>query len=191
MGIENKEHLVEKGQVDQQLSGRGQEKIVDENNKSDQSERETLKMSTLEADGIKIDSVDIDPNLDKLGNCGNVANDVPEVAIMKTCLYVKEVFEPCVRGSLLVDSGSNVSLLSRKRWECFTNKPKLVPPRRPFIAANGEEIKVIGRCTLPFQIEHMNFEHEFLVGDIAESYGILGMDFWRYSRPQLKYIRKF
>jgi hypothetical protein len=56
----------------------------------------------------------------------------------------------------------------------------------PLSTANGVRLKIAGKCTLNFEIEHLAFYFEFIVADIEETIGILGIDFFENYNVSLK-----
>jgi hypothetical protein len=73
-----------------------------------------------------------------------------------SCYYVKSSIGH-VKGGMLVDSGSPVSILSYKCYNRWLNKPKLEPVSVPLSTANGLRLEIKGKCMLTFEIEHIDF----------------------------------
>ena len=53
----------------------------------------------------------------------------------------------------------------------------LLPSNRQVRTADGTFLKVKGSCTLQIQLDHLLFDLEFMVANIEESLGILGINF--------------
>jgi hypothetical protein len=64
--------------------------------------------------------------------------------------------------------------------------------------AKGAKLQIARKCVLNFEIEHISFSFEFVVADIEEKIGILGIDFFKnynaclqiHKRVLLNKIRK-
>ena len=95
-----------------------------------------------------------------------------------------------VRGKFLIDTGSSICVLSEKVYERIKeNDISLQPSHRQVRAANGTLLRIKGTCTLQIQLDHVLFNQEFIVANIEESLGILGINFLDQYQADVK-IRK-
>ncbi|CAG2243506.1 unnamed protein product [Mytilus edulis] len=65
---------------------------------------------------------------------------------------------------------------------CFQELNKRIDE---LIAASGENLKVYGKVKLPFKIDGVLFEHDFVVVELDNMSGILGIDLLNTSEAQL------
>ena len=92
--------------------------------------------------------------------------------------------------SLLVDTGSVVSLVSTAVWHTLVGQKavspaRLTPPTVSVQSVTGSPVAVTGRVELPIEIaSDVRCRHPFLVADIEVS-GILGLDFLRATQCQI------
>ena len=103
----------------------------------------------------------------------------------KSCFYVRGMIDK-VRGSFLIDTGSTVSVLSDKVVEMIGRTSDLKPLVEKLTTASGEQLELKGKLDLDFQIEHLNFSQSFIVAEIDEAFGILGMDFLQENNANIK-----
>lgn len=59
----------------------------------------------------------------------------------------------------------------------MTEKPDLRPVFSKIYVANGKEMTVKDPCKLTIEIEHLAFSQNFIIADVDESLGIIGIDF--------------
>ena len=52
--------------------------------------------------------------------------------------------------------------------------------------ANGSKLQIAGKFLSNFEIDHLSFSFTFIVADIEERIGILGMDFFEEFNASLK-----
>lgn len=57
------------------------------------------------------------------------------------------------------------------------NRPTLVETDLSLTAADGGRLNILGKIDLHFSLENYSFCHEFIIADIDDLDGILGMDF--------------
>ena len=77
----------------------------------------------------------------------------------------------------LVDTGSAVRLISKKSIDKLDiPSSALHSVTTTLTSAEGNEMKVYGKIGLKFSISNTVFEHIFLVADLHQMSGILGMD---------------
>lgn len=80
-----------------------------------------------------------------------------------------------IKCKLLIDTGSPVSLLSKEVFEKFKIS-QLEEIESTMTTANGNELKVKGKCHLPIKMEHFKYKQDMIVADLDGISGILGMD---------------
>ena len=79
---------------------------------------------------------------------------------------------------MLVDSGANVSIISKdtlEKWPYFV-RPKIVPVQNTLITVTGESSPFLGKAEMEITVGKHKIDHEFLIADIKQD-GILGLDF--------------
>ena len=81
-----------------------------------------------------------------------------------------------LRCRTLVDSGAQVSLISKKMYDNLQFKPKMVRAGPKLQAANGESLKVLGSTNLTFTVNGLTMRQTFCVTDGLNRNFILGMD---------------
>ena len=91
-----------------------------------------------------------------------------------------------VRGSFLIDTGSTVSVLSIKVVSMIGRTTDLQPVVEKLTTANDQELKLKGKLELQIQLEHLDFSQVFIVAEIDEEFGILGMDFLQENDANIK-----
>lgn len=81
--------------------------------------------------------------------------------------------------NLLVDSGAQVSMLSKAQYDRLPegSRAKLRPTQERICAANGDLISIYGRSKLHFMLDRVQYECDFLVADMGSLHGVIGMDF--------------
>ena len=93
------------------------------------------------------------------------------------------------RLNFLIDSGSCICVLSEKGFEKInTNSTILQETAQKVCTANGGLIKIRETCTLKVQLDHLDFDQEFIIANIEEP-GILGISFLDQYEVDIK-IRK-
>ena len=97
-------------------------------------------------------------------------------AINGSCYYVNGKIESH-RGKFLIDTGSSVSVVGTKVLEHLNLDIPIQPADRKVRTANGGLLDVKGRCNLEIQLDHLTFRQDFIIADIEESLGILGINF--------------
>ena len=79
---------------------------------------------------------------------------------------------------MLIDTGSVASLISKSSFDKLgLSADILAKVSTTLTAVDGSEMTVYGQITLKFSLSNKVFEHEFIVADIHETSGILGMGF--------------
>ena len=109
-------------------------------------------------------------------------------AINGSCYYVNGKIESH-RGKFLIDTGSSVSVIGTKVLEHLNLDIPIQPADRKVRKANGGLLDVKGRCNLEIQLDHLTFRQDFIIADIEESLGILGINFLDENGADVK-IRK-
>ena len=91
----------------------------------------------------------------------------------------------------LIDTGAEVSTLSRDMYECIPEKERvpLRPVSRALTSASCEELPVYGAVTLQVTFGAITVVHEFWVCDMTE-YAILGVDFLKQHGATLDVSRR-
>ena len=81
--------------------------------------------------------------------------------------------------SMLVDTGSAVTILHANAWKLInsSNSTSLREPERPVIAANGENLALLGEVTVSVQIGKTCVQHSVLVADNLTQECLLSADF--------------
>jgi len=109
---------------------------------------------------------------------------------MKQCgLFANVLFEN-QKFIFLVDTGSAVSCISKLCYDKLKSDVKIEPISTNLVAASGENLKVYGLVKLPFKINEVLFEQEFVIVDLDIS-GILGIDLLNTSEAQIKSLTYF
>ena len=94
----------------------------------------------------------------------------------KSCLLANCSIEDVVH-KFLVDTGSVASILSKNVFMTLKNRPTLVETEASLTAANGGSLNILGSVDLRFNLGNSSFCHEFIVAEVDDLNGILGMDF--------------
>ena len=99
-------------------------------------------------------------------------------SINKPCLFA-EVKINGVKGNVLIDTGSAVSILSSKTFELLENaRTQLGSVFNTLTAADGGIIETYGKGSLSFQLGDFDFTQDFKKADILGDFQeILGFDF--------------
>lgn len=77
----------------------------------------------------------------------------------------------------LVDTGSQACLLDAHVFMTLDKRPPLKPCSLSLSTADGRDMKVLGKIDLEFEIGEIGFCHEFIVAELGNLRGIIGMDF--------------
>ena len=94
------------------------------------------------------------------------------------------------RLNFLIDSGSSICVLSENVFEKIsTNSTILQETARKVRTANGGLLKIRGTCTLKVQLDHLDFDQEFIIANIEEP-GILGISFLDQYEVDIKVRKK-
>lgn len=82
----------------------------------------------------------------------------------------------------LIDTGAEVSLISRKMYNSLSFPPKVNKNQKPYLqAANGESLSVVGRVNLSFKMNGLPLSHNFYVTEGLNRCVILGRDWLRMN----------
>ena len=98
--------------------------------------------------------------------------------------YVNGQIDAC-RGKFLIDTGSSISVVATKLLEKLNQKIDIEPTDRQVRTANGGFLNIKGTCSLTIRLDHLTFEQEFIIADIEESLGILGVNFLDQYRADM------
>ena len=93
-----------------------------------------------------------------------------------SCYYVNGKVES-YRGKFLIDTGSSISVIATKAIEHLNSDIHIQPTERKVHTANGGLLNIKGICCPEIQLDHLTFKQEFIIADIEESLGILGVNF--------------
>ena len=97
--------------------------------------------------------------------------------ISQACLYVNGSIGS-IKGRFLVDTGSSICVISSKVFNSLNQgNIVLTPTTKNVRMADGTLLKLKGLCDLEIQLDHLLFSHQFVVADVDESMGILGINF--------------
>lgn len=113
--------------------------------------------------------------------------------ITQSCLFANVLFRH-VSTRMLVDTGSAVNLISKTLCEDLgVDITQLTPISTSLAAANGSSLEQFGVVELEFSLEGMMFSSSYIVADLVDIPGILGMEFLEKndvniftSKPSLK-----
>ncbi|XP_033761504.1 uncharacterized protein LOC117343268 [Pecten maximus] len=107
-----------------------------------------------------------------------------------SCLYAKANIDGAYY-SLLVDSGSSVSIISHKLFERLgLDEKSLRGTRLVLLAANGKKLGIKGEVKLDFTLNNKQFQHRFVIADIRGITGLLGTDFLEHYNGILHVAKK-
>ena len=98
--------------------------------------------------------------------------------------YVNGQIDAC-RGKFLIDTGSSISVVATKVLEKLNQKIDIEPTDRQVRTANGGFLNIKGTCSLTIRLDHLTFQQEFIIADIKESLGILGVNFLDQYRADI------
>ena len=90
--------------------------------------------------------------------------------------YVNGQIDTC-RGKFLIDTGSSISVVATKVLETLNQKTDIEPTERQVCTAYGGFLNIKGTCSLTIRLDHLTFQQEFIIADIEECLGILGINF--------------
>ena len=125
---------------------------------------------------------------DELGSNG--PNDYFVRSIHNACFYVNGTIGQ-TKGKFLIDTGSSISVLSEKVFERSNNENvPLFPTEKRVRTADGNFLKIKGLCNIGMQLDHLIFNQEFIVANIEESFGILGINFLDAYEVDVKIDKK-
>ena len=99
--------------------------------------------------------------------------------------YVNGQIDAC-RGKFLIDTGSSISVVATKLLEKLNQTIDIEPTDRRVRTANGGFLNIKGTCSLTIRLDHLTFQQEFIIADIEESLGILGVNFLDQYRADIK-----
>ena len=99
--------------------------------------------------------------------------------------YVNGQIDTCT-GKFLIDTGSSISVVGTKVLEQLNQKIDIEPTDRQVRTANGGFLNIKGTCSLTIRLDHLTFQQEFIIADIEESLGILGVNFLDQYRADIK-----
>ena len=103
--------------------------------------------------------------------------------------YVNGQIDAC-RGKFLIDTGSSISVVATKLLEKLNQKIDIEPTDRQVRTANGGFLNIKGTCSLTIRLDHLTFQQEFIIADIEESLGILGVNFLDQYRADIRIKKK-
>ena len=88
---------------------------------------------------------------------------------------------------MLVDTGAQVSMMSKKVYDEIAGvyRSPLLSMERKVAAANGGLIKVYGRLETEICVDRALYQCEFLVAEMGQLTGLLGMDFLKKHKATL------
>ncbi|CAG2194353.1 unnamed protein product [Mytilus edulis] len=94
------------------------------------------------------------------------------------------------KGSFLLDTGAVVSCVSKaKLGEFNIDELKGQDILTPLTTAGGQELKVHGQVTLEFFIQGIPFTHDFVIAELDDLEGILGIDLLEANEAQINYSK--
>lgn len=110
-------------------------------------------------------------------SCNGKEGKIIKINILgKSCLFANCSIENVVH-NVLVDTGSVASILSKNVFMTLKNRPTLVETDSSLTAADGGSLNILGTVDLQFRLGNGSFCHEFIVAEVDDLKGILGMDF--------------
>ena len=83
---------------------------------------------------------------------------------------------------MLVDTGSAVTLVKKDIWDRASSDSKLSAPDSPVVAANGEELDIMGKMVVLLEVGGLQMEFPVLVARTLTQDCILGADFLFHNR---------
>ena len=80
--------------------------------------------------------------------------------------------------TFLVDSGANVSIISKETFEKwpYSKRPNIYPVQTSLVTVTGDSAPFHGKTVVEICLGRQKINHEFLIADIQYG-GILGIDF--------------
>ena len=148
--------------------------------------------NSLTSDNISLSATEKVPDgtseADTLDSTDNQDIGGLSYAINGSCYYVNGKIES-YRGKFLIDTGSSVSVVATKALAYLNSDIHIQPAERKVRTANGGLLDVKGKCCLEIQLDHLTFKQDFIIADIEESLGILGVNFLDENGADVK-IRK-
>ena len=106
-------------------------------------------------------------------------------AMSGSCYYVNGRIDTC-RGKFLIDTGSSISVVATEVLGKLNQKINIEPTDRKVRTANGGLLDIKGTCSLSIRLDHLTFQQEFIIADVEESLGILGVNFLDQYRADIK-----
>ena len=106
-------------------------------------------------------------------------------AMSGSCYYVNGRIDTC-RGKFLIDTGSSISVVATEVLGKLNQKITIEPTDRKVRTANGGLLDIKGTCSLSIRLDHLTFQQEFIIADVEESLGILGVNFLDQYRADIK-----
>ena len=91
---------------------------------------------------------------------------------------------------LLVDTGSAVSLISKQTFDVLNVPVDSGEVPADFRTASGSPMTVFGVVTLEFAIESRLFEHPFVIAELPDVQGILGVDFLDQNEAGIHFAKQ-
>ena len=93
-------------------------------------------------------------------------------------MYTTIEVEGKTKGSFLVDSGSQVTLMSISMYEKLDKRdlPAMRENNVPLLAVNGQQLRQHGTCIMNITLGHSHYKHTIIVCDLPID-GLLGQDF--------------
>jgi len=93
-------------------------------------------------------------------------------------VIIMEGFIAKIPTQMLVDTGSAVKIVREDTWQdAVGGRGQLTPPPRPVIAANGDELEVLGLGDVTLQVGGLETTHTVLVARGVTQECLLGADF--------------
>lgn len=97
--------------------------------------------------------------------------------VNKSCWFANVILEN-IGISMLVDTGSAVTLVSKRIFEKLdTGSNKLSEVACTLTTADGDRMKILGQTQLALQVGDKTFCQNVIIADLGDIQGILGMDF--------------
>ena len=159
--------------------------LLDQNMTSNPLDSTLLKEPAILVDASQ-HPVETDSNSDK--SCLFSGEDVVQ-AVSKACFHVNGKLGH-ISGRFLVDTGSSICVISDRVYSSLGNDKPLMPTSRRVRMADGRFLKLKGLCTLEIQLDHLTFSQEFVVAEIEEPIGILGINFLDSYESDIKIKKK-
>ena len=111
-------------------------------------------------------------------------------SVNASCYYVSGKIGS-IRRKFLIGTGSSICVISEKVFNPLSGENiNLLPSNRQVRTADGTFLKVKGSCTLQIQLDHLLFDQEFIVANIEEYLGILGINFIDQYKVDIKIKKK-